>query len=183
MSVLSEPPHEDDFHAPTFAVLAVVLLTATVAQVSLVARLPLPGGRPDLVLLLLATAAVVEGPVTGALLGFVTGLFGDLDSSHVLGESALVLCLFGYLAGLVAQSAGRSVVTALATVGGAVAVGTAAEALVAALLDSDVGGAPGTVGLRALTAGAYAALLTPFLLPAVTAAARRTRRARRAGRR
>lgn len=182
MSVLSEPPREAEFHTRAFAVLAAVLLVAVVAQVSVVARLPLPGGRPDAVLLLLAIAAVVEGPVTGAVLGFVTGLFGDLASSHVLGETALVFCLVGWLVGVAAQNVGRSVLTVLATVAGAVVLGTAAEAAVAGLLGAGAGGTLGELALRALMAGVYAALLTPFLLPAVTAGARRARRSSRGGR-
>ncbi|MBL7497206.1 rod shape-determining protein MreD [Frankia sp. CNm7] len=180
MSVqLWDPDSDVEVHAPTFAALVVVLLAAVIGQVSVVARLPLPGGHPDLVLLLLAAAALVEGPVVGALLGFTAGLFGDLLSTHVLGRSALVLCLVGYLVGLVAEATERSVLVALAAISGAVAAGSLGNVLVAVLLGDGAPTEAGPVLLRALTAALYAALLTPFLFPAVVAGVRRTRRVRR----
>ncbi|MDT3445993.1 MULTISPECIES: rod shape-determining protein MreD [unclassified Pseudofrankia] len=180
MSVqLFEPDHEGEVHPLTFAALTAVLLAAAIAQVSVVARVPLPGGHPDLVLLLLATAALLEGPIAGALLGFVVGLFGDLLSTHVLGRSALVCCLLGYLVGLLADATERSVAIALVVVSGAVAGATIANVAVAGLLSDGAAGTPGQAFQRALVAALYAALLTPFLFPAMAAGVRRTRRARR----
>lgn len=170
---------EDSLHGPTFAAVTFLLLAAVIAQVSVVARLPLPGGRPDLVLTLLATAALVLGPVNGAVLGFVTGLFGDLCSTHVLGESAFVFLLVGYLVGLIADATERSALVALAAVSGAVAVGTVADVAVAVLLGADGLASPGRTIVRALIAGLYAVLFAPFLFPALSAVARRTRRVRR----
>jgi rod shape-determining protein MreD len=175
---LFEPDREGEVHPLTFALLALALLAAAIAQVSVVARLPLPGGHPDLVLLLLATAALLEGPVTGALLGFVVGLFGDLMSTHVLGRSALVCCLLGYLVGLLADATERSVAIALIVVSGAVAGGTLANVAVAGLISDVAAGTPAQALLRAVVAALYAALLTPFLFPAMAAGVRRTRRAR-----
>jgi rod shape-determining protein MreD len=177
---LWEPDSDADrIHGPTFAAVIVMLLIAVVAQVSVVSRLPLPGGRPDLVLMLLATVALVLGPVNGAILGFASGLFGDLLSTHVLGQSALVFLLVGYLVGLVADATERSVVTALAVVTGAVLAGTVADVAVAALLGADGLPSPGQTLLRALVAALYAALFTPFLFPAVSTGLRRTKRMRR----
>jgi len=178
MSVqLFEPDREGEVHPLTLAALVLLLLTAAVTQVSVVARLPLPGGHPDLVLVLLATAALLEGPITGAVLGFVVGLFGDLMSTHVLGRSALVCCLLGYLVGLLADVTERSVLIALLVVSGAVAGGALANVAVAGLISDDAG-APGQAFLHALVAGLYAAVLTPFLFPALAAGVRRTRRVR-----
>ncbi|OHV34736.1 MULTISPECIES: rod shape-determining protein MreD [Pseudofrankia] len=179
MSVqLFEPDREGEVHALTLAALAVILLAAAIAQVSVVTRLPLPGGHPDLVLMLLGTAALLEGPVTGAVLGFVVGLFGDLMSTHVLGRSALVCCLLGYLVGLLAEATERSVAIALLVVSGAVAGGTLANVAVAGLLSDNAAGTPGQAFLRAVVGALYAALLTPFLFPAMAAGVRRTRRTR-----
>ncbi|MBX6389634.1 MAG: rod shape-determining protein MreD [Frankia sp.] len=171
-------PHEDDGISPrVFAVAAVVLLASVIIQLSVVARLALPLGRPDLVLTLLAAIALVEGPATGALLGFTVGLFGDLTSTHVLGTSALVLCLVGYAAGLAADLTDRSVLAALLAIAGAAAGGTLGHLGLAALL-GDGAVAPGVALPRALAAGLYAALVAPFLFPAVVAGLRRVRRVR-----
>jgi rod shape-determining protein MreD len=177
---LWEPDSDADaVHGPTFVAVAVALLVAVIVQVSVVTRLPLPGGRPDLVLMLLATAALVLGPVNGALLGFVTGLFGDLLSTHVLGQSALVFLLVGYLVGLVADATERSAAVALGVICGAVAVGTLADVAVAALLGADGLTSPGRTMVRAVVAALYAALFTPFLFPVFSAGVRRTKRLRR----
>ena len=177
---LWEPESDADaIHAPTFTAVMFVLLVAVIAQVSVVMRLSLPGGGPDLVLMLLATAALVLGPVNGALLGFLTGLFGDLLSTHVLGQTTLVFLLVGYLVGLVADATERSAVVALAAVSGAVAVATLADVAVAALLGADGLASPGHTVVRALVTALYAALLTPFLFPAFTAGLRGIRRVRR----
>jgi len=84
--------------SPVAAVLAVPLL-----QVTVVARLPLPGAAvPDLVLAAVALFAVVHGAVPGTLAGFAAGLVADLvpPADAVTGRSALVLCVTGYLCGL-----------------------------------------------------------------------------------
>jgi rod shape-determining protein MreD len=80
----------------------VVVAVALVTQVSLVDRLPLPGGGGlDLVLLIVLTLALFRGSRAGALIGFWTGLATDIlpPADHVLGQYALVLCLVGYVAG------------------------------------------------------------------------------------
>jgi hypothetical protein len=90
---------------PAFLVLAVL------AQVTIVNRLPLPGGaRPDLVLLVVAALAVAGGPVPGMLAGFVGGLALDLAPpvSHLAGESAFVFCAAGYACGLLAMQLPRA---------------------------------------------------------------------------
>jgi rod shape-determining protein MreD len=110
--------------------------------------------------------------VSGALLGFVVGLAGDLFSTHVLGQSALMLCLVGYGAGLVVGAAERSVLGPLLTVSAAAALGTLGHAATAALLD-DAGVTAGEATRRALAAGLYAVLATPFLFPLVLAGSRR----------
>jgi rod shape-determining protein MreD len=151
------------------------LLFALVLQVCIVVRLGLPlDGRPDVVLVLLAAVALAEGPVAGAVLGFGVGLFGDLASSHVLGQGAVVLCLVGYCAGLAMAAAERSVRVPMAVVGLACTLGTLGHVAFAAIL----GGSALTGGqtvVRALAAGMYGLLLTPFVFPAVLGGVRRLR--------
>ncbi|MEV8636219.1 rod shape-determining protein MreD [Streptosporangium sp. NPDC051023] len=84
-----------------------VLLLSMVIQVTVVNRLPLPGGAaPDLVLLVVVGYALVRGATAGAVMGFCAGLVGDVlpPAAHVLGQYALVLCLIGFMAGRVADS-------------------------------------------------------------------------------
>ncbi|SNQ51562.1 putative rod shape-determining protein MreD membrane protein [Frankia canadensis] len=158
---------------PRTVVAAVVLLAvALVAQVSIVARLDLPGGRFDLVLVLLAAIALIEGPLVGAMSGFVVGVLADLASSHVLGQSALVMCLIGYAVGLVMEAAERSVAVPLAVIGGASLLGTLGYAAITSILGEAAMTGGEAVG-RALAAGVYAVLIAPFVFPLLLKASRR----------
>ena len=59
-------------------VLAVAaILTALLLQVDVVNRLHLPGGHPDLVLLVVVSLALVGGPAYGAVAGFAAGFAAD----------------------------------------------------------------------------------------------------------
>src|SRR5919108_5983686 len=80
-----------------------------VVQVSVLARLQLPGAVPDLLLLTVLGLALVYGHVGGALIGFGAGLLADLapPADHAAGRYALVLCVIGYLAGLVKPDNGQ----------------------------------------------------------------------------
>ncbi|WP_261574537.1 rod shape-determining protein MreD [Frankia gtarii] len=162
----------DTVRVRTFVAATALLMVAFIGQVSIVARLGLPGGRLDLVLVLLATISLIEGPLVGAVSGFVVGVLADLASSHVLGQSALVMCLIGYAVGLVMDAADRSVVVPLAAIGGASVAGTLGYAATTSIF----GAAALTGGeavVRALVAGVYAVLLAPFVFPLLTAGSRR----------
>ena len=89
------------------AALPVALFVAVVVQLTVVNRLPLPGGTaPDLVLLLVTAVAVCTSPMTGLLTGFAGGLALDVapPATHYAGEYALVFCLAGYVAAWVAAA-------------------------------------------------------------------------------
>jgi rod shape-determining protein MreD len=60
---------------PLLAVVAI--LTALLLQVDVVNRLRLPGGHPDLLLLVLVSLALVGGPAYGAVAGFAAGFAAD----------------------------------------------------------------------------------------------------------
>jgi rod shape-determining protein MreD len=159
-------------HGRVFTAALVLAVFALILQVSVVARLGLPfGGRPDLVLTLIAIFALVEGPVAGAVLGFAVGLFGDLLSTHVLGQSVVVLCLVGYCAGLVADSSGRSVRVPLVVVAVATAAGTLGHVALSAILGDSALTGTQTVA-RAAMAAFYGVLLTPFLFPVLLGGSR-----------
>ncbi|WP_043676363.1 rod shape-determining protein MreD [Streptomyces xylophagus] len=153
-----------------------LVVVALVIQVSVLARLHLPGAVPDLLLLTVLGLAMVYGHVTGALIGFGAGLLADLapPADHAAGRYALVLCVIGYFAGLAKPENGR-----LKSATGPMAVVVAA-AIGATLLYAGVGALVGDtaarhVGLGSLlfTAALYDLLLAPFVVPGVMALARR----------
>ncbi|NEA61248.1 rod shape-determining protein MreD [Streptomyces sp. SID12488] len=153
-----------------------LVVVAMVIQVSVLARLHLPGAVPDLLLLTVLGLALVYGHVGGALVGFGAGLLADLapPADHAAGRYALVLCLIGYLAGLVKPENGR-----LKSATGPMAVVVAA-AVGTTLLYAGVGALVGDtaarhVGLGNLlfTAALYDLLLAPFVVPGIMFLARR----------
>jgi rod shape-determining protein MreD len=153
-----------------------LVVVALVLQVSVLARLHLPGAVPDLMLLTVLALAMVYGHVSGALIGFGAGLLADLapPADHAAGRYALVLCVIGYLAGLVKPDNGQ-----LKSATGPMAVVVAA-AIGSTLLYAGVGALVGDtaarhVGLGSLlfTAALYDLLLAPFVVPGLMALARR----------
>ncbi|HEY9372880.1 rod shape-determining protein MreD [Streptomyces sp.] len=155
---------------------AALVVVALVVQVSVLARLQLPGAVPDLVLLTVVALALVYGHVSGALIGFGAGLLSDLapPADHAAGRYALVLCVIGYVVGLTRPEKGqiRSATGPMAAVVAA-AIGTT-------LLYAGVGALVGDtaarhVGLGSLlfTAAVYDLLLAPFTVPLIMALARR----------
>ncbi|MFC7305552.1 rod shape-determining protein MreD [Streptomyces monticola] len=153
-----------------------LVVVALVIQVSVLARLHLPGAVPDLVLLTVLGLALVYGHVGGALVGFGAGLLSDLapPADHAAGRYALVLCVIGYLAGLMKPESGqvRSATGPMAVVVGAAIGSTLLYAGVGALVGDT---AARHVGLGSLlfTATLYDLLLAPFAVPAIMALARR----------
>ncbi len=151
---------------------AAALVVAVIAQLVVIGPLPLPFGRPDLVLVLLACIALIEGPATGAVLGFGAGLLGDLLSLHVLGQLALVFCLVGYLVGMLGAEVEGSVAASLVVIAGSAAVATVGYAAISAIL-GDPALSPRSVVPHAAGSAGYALLVAPFLFPLVAAALRR----------
>ncbi|MCF3173714.1 rod shape-determining protein MreD [Streptomyces sioyaensis] len=156
---------------------APLVVVALVIQVTILARLQLPGAVPDLLLLVVVGLALVYGHVGGALVGFFAGLLADLapPSDHAIGRYALVLCVIGYAAGLTRPDSGRhrSATLPLLVVIGAAIGSTLMYAGVGALVGDTAARHVGIVGLL-LSATLYDLLLAPFTVPLVMAAARRT---------
>jgi rod shape-determining protein MreD len=159
------------------AALPVALFAAVVAQLTVVNRLPLPGGdAPDLVLLLVAAVAVTSNTMTAMLTGFAGGLALDIAPpvSHYAGEYALVFCLVGYLAAramaaISAASGGaeRDPSICLAVIAVAAAAGEAGQAGLGLLLSDPNVTDP---AIRHVLPGAilYDLLLTPVVYWAVS---------------
>ncbi|MCX4667233.1 rod shape-determining protein MreD [Streptomyces sp. NBC_01381] len=153
-----------------------LVVVALVIQVSVLARLQLPGAVPDLVLLTVLGLALVYGHVGGALIGFGAGLLSDLapPADHAAGRYALVLCVVGYLAGLAKPETGRlrSATGPLVVVVGAAIGSTLLYAGVGALVGDTAARHVGLGGLL-FTAALYDLLLAPFTVPLIIALARR----------
>lgn len=158
---------------------ALLVVVALIVQVTVLARLQLPGAVPDLLLLTVLGLAMVYGHTGGALVGFGAGLLADLapPADHAAGRYALVLCVIGYAAGLTKPEGGqhRSVSVPMMVVGGAAVGSTLLYAGVGALVGDSPALHVGITGLL-LTAILYDLLLAPFTVPLVMAAARRTAR-------
>ncbi|MET8242948.1 rod shape-determining protein MreD [Streptomyces sp. NPDC005202] len=153
-----------------------LVVVALVVQVSVLARLHLPGAVPDLLLLTVLGLAMVYGHVGGALVGFGAGLLADLapPADHAAGRYALVLCVIGYLAGLIKPETGqvRSATGPMVVVVAAALGSTLLYAGVGALVGDTAARHVGLVSLL-FTAALYDLLLAPFVVPGIMALARR----------
>lgn len=76
------------------------ILIAAVLQASLAPHIAVFGVVPNLLFLVLVTVALMEGPGSGALVGFAAGFAYDLLGTGPIGPAALVLTLVGYVAGM-----------------------------------------------------------------------------------
>lgn len=147
--------------------LAVLVVLAVLLQVTTIARLPWPGaGAPDVVLLLVAAAALAGGPRLGAVSGFGAGLVLDLapPADHAVGQWAFVCCALGYAAGLAARETRGSLVLPVLFAALTAAAGPPAFTLLGdlvgdprAALGASIGRVPATLG--------WSLLLAPLAVP------------------
>ena len=79
--------------------LALVIILVLMVQQTVMLALRVGGAHPDLLWLLPITAALIDGPETGAIVGFWSGLAFDLVLPTPFGLSALVGCLLGFATG------------------------------------------------------------------------------------
>lgn len=145
-----------------------LLFAATVLQLVVLARLPLPGGTPDLVLLVVVGLALSSGSTTGAASGFVGGLMLDAapPADGTLGRWALVLCLAGWVAGKAQDVAERSAFVPLAVVALLAPATLVAYAGLGLLLGDPRVTAQAVVS-SVPAATLYDVLLAPFVVPLV----------------
>ena len=79
---------------------ALVIFIVLMVQQTVIVALRIGGAHPDLLWLLPITAALLDGPETGAIVGFWAGLAFDLVLPTPFGLSALVGCVLGYAVGI-----------------------------------------------------------------------------------
>lgn len=159
---------------PRVVVSAGLVALAIVVQASVLARLPLPGATPDLVLLVVVGLALAYGPAAGLVVGFCAGLAADLapPAAHEAGRWALVLTLIGYAAGLARPETRRSALVPLMVVAVAAAASVLIYAGLGALID-DPSVTWSAVSRLLPSAVVYDVVLSAFALPAVLAVAGR----------
>jgi len=153
-------------HPVRYVGIVVLMLVVLLLQRTVLASLDVPFGTPDLLAIVVAAVALQTGPGLGSFTGFLAGLGADLLSDHAMGRLAAVLCIVGYLVGLLRQDAEKSVAVPL----GAVVIGGVLAALLfagtGALVDDHRAG--GDLLLqRCLAALLYGLIVTPFLYPLV----------------
>ncbi len=90
---------------PEVARLAVVLLVAVLLQTAVAPHLRLLGAYPDFALIAVVSVALIKGPETGAVFGFLTGMLTAIALMEPFGLSAFVFVLVGYFAGRYAETA------------------------------------------------------------------------------
>ena len=80
--------------------LFIVVMVAFVLQISVMPQFKLFGVQPDLILVVAIVVAVQDGPVEGAVVGFLGGMLQDIASPQVMGVSALTKTLAAFAAGM-----------------------------------------------------------------------------------
>ena len=81
--------------------IAVLILVSLILQIALISRMSMFGGKPDLPLALVVSAALFRGSFYGELVGFASGLFCDLFSNAPLGVQGFSRVVIGYGIGFI----------------------------------------------------------------------------------
>jgi rod shape-determining protein MreD len=152
--------------------LGFVILAAVVLQTTLFTHLRIDGVAPEIGLVCALAVAYEDGPNSGALFGFITGLAMDLFLTTPLGLSALTYAITGYAVGVFQSSIVRTspwIAPAIGGIGG----------LFGGLVFISVGALVGQEGFLSmasiktvLIAALYDALIAPVVFPVVRWAAR-----------
>jgi rod shape-determining protein MreD len=148
-------------------VLIVVLVTALLLQTTIFSDVTLVRAKPELVYLVAIVFAILEGPNTGAVVGFFGGMAQDFLSTAPKGITALTLTLLGYVIGLLRQyivSPSPALPTLLVAIG--TFAGVMFHGLVSFLLGQLSESFIDLVSIAALSA-LYNAVLTPLLFPVI----------------
>jgi rod shape-determining protein MreD len=85
----------------------VLLFVAVLLQVSVLSAYDPLGGRPDIVLVLLLSIALLRGSIFGAIAGFSAGLLIDTANLDTLGFTSLLLTIGGFWIGRYGETTAR----------------------------------------------------------------------------
>ena len=89
------------------AKVALLLFLAGILQAAILSGVDVLGGRPDILLVTLASVALLRGSVYGAVAGFAAGLLMDTAALGTLGLTSLILTIAGYWIGRYGETTGR----------------------------------------------------------------------------
>lgn len=155
--------------------LAAVILSALLLQTTIFAEINLLGAKPELMYLITIAFAMLEGPASGAITGFVGGMAQDFLLDAPKGITALTLTLLGYAIGMARQYiVSPSPVLPVVLV----ALGTFAGVLFYGVVSFLLGQLDSTwlYLLRvAVLSAIYNAILTPLVFPIMRRAAQGSR--------
>ena len=167
--------------------LLLLALVAVLVQTAALSQLSLFGAVPDIAPLVVVSAALLVGPVNGALFGFGVGLLVDVALVQTLGVSSLVYVTVGWYAGRLRETLRDPQATLLPLAAGAFAT---LMSLVMFSLIQFLLGVQAPVSVELLRQIVSTALITTLLALPVHAVVKRvlqpvlpdqTRRRRRAG--
>jgi len=150
------------------ALCASVLLIILLVQLTLLARLGLPGSTPDLIAVSVVAISFAYGPGVGSAYGFAAGMALDFSPAMdgTLGLHALIYLVIGALAGPLIDTRDRSVPVVMAVV----AVASGSVPLVVAILETALGNERidwGQVPIMVITGALYGVILAPLVLPPI----------------
>ena len=86
---------------------ASILFVAVIVQVSILSRVEIVHGRPQLLLVTVIAVSLLRGAVFGAVAGFCAGFVADTGTFAMLGFTSLLLTLAGYWTGRYGETTGR----------------------------------------------------------------------------
>lgn len=145
---------------------ALIIVLAVAAQSAVIAGWNLPGGTPDVVLVIVAAFALKQQAARAAVLGFAAGLLLDATppAAGLLGVSAFSLAIVAFVASQLRTDIARSPFGPLVFVGAAAAVSVLVHTLVGGLLgDPTVSWT--RAPLAALSGAFYCTLLASIVVP------------------
>lgn len=82
---------------------ALMVLLAVIAQVTVAPYLTVLGAKPDISLVVIVCLAMMRGPLWGAVGGFAAGMLMDIALVQTLGISSFLMTLAGYFSGRYAE--------------------------------------------------------------------------------
>ncbi|MGH2773505.1 MAG: rod shape-determining protein MreD [Actinomycetota bacterium] len=153
------------------AAFSLIVLLAVLLQNTVFAGLKMFGVSPDIVVVVVVCFAMLEGPTTGAMVGFWGGLLRDLFLSAPKGLTGLSYLLVGYVVGIVRPYVESTSV--LVPVAG-VFFGSLGAAGLYEILEALLGRQGVSLGKSikvVVLLSVYNSLLAPFIYPVVRRAA------------